>query len=348
MLHGFATLDGTRGYAEQFPAALANSFYRIAEDLHVSTLGLGTYLGKQDDATDRAYEEAALTALRCGINVLDTASNYRHGRSERALGSALRILLNANEIQRDQFVICTKAGFITPGAVPESLQEGDIAGGNHSMNPDFLEDQLNRSRAQLGLDTLDVFYIHNPETQLRYVPLDVFEQRLQAAFERCEKLVHDRRIRFYGTATWDGYRLPNQLDLPRIVDLARHVGGEDHHFRFIQLPFSLGMVEAYQNRDAQGVSLLKCAGRSGITVIASASLQQARLTRSLPEIVTGRIPGLTQDASRAIQFTRSTPGITVALVGMSNAEHVRENLEVTGIPPMGSPDYEKLYRPIEA
>ncbi len=348
MLHGFATPAGTRSYTEQFPAALANGFYQITNDLHVSSLGLGTYLGKRDDATDQAYEDAAITALRCGINFLDTASNYRHGRSERALGSALRVLLNANDIQRDQFVICTKAGFLTEGAVPDSLQPSDIAGGNHSMQPDFLEDQLNRSRANLGLDTIDVFYLHNPEIQLKHVPVDVFEQRLQAAFERCEKLVHDRRIRWYGTATWDGFRHADLLDLPRIVDLARYVGGEDHHFRFIQLPFNLGMVEAYQNRDDQGVSLLKGAGRSGITVIASATLQQARFTHSLPEIITGRIPGLVQDAARAIQFTRSTPGITVALVGMSSAAHVRENLEVAGIPPMGSPDYEKLYRPVEA
>lgn len=316
-------------------------------DLQLSTVGLGTYLGKRDDATDAAYQGAVLQALRSGINVLDTAINYRHQRSERAVGSALRVLLNANEVQRDQFLICTKAGFLTPAARAEGLANDDVVNGQHCMHPDFLEDQLNRSRANLGLDTVDVFYVHNPETQLAYVSRDVFEHRLQMAFERCERLARERRIRWYGTATWDGYRQPDQLDLERVIDLARYVGGEDHHFRFIQLPFSLGMIEAYQNRDQQGVSVLKVAARAGIAVIASATLYQGKLARNLPDNITGRIQGLTRDASRAIQFTRSTPGIAVALVGMSDAAHVRENLEVAGIPPLGIADYEKLYRPIE-
>ncbi len=348
MLHGFATADGTRRYTEQFPTALNNHFYTVTNDIFVSSLGLGTYLGEPDAATDTGYETAALEALRCGINFLDTSLNYRDQRSERALGSALRIAMNANAIQRDQFFLCTKAGFLTPGAIPESLQEEDVAGALHSMQPDFLEDQLDRSRANLGLDTLDVFYLHNPETQLRFVARPVFEHRLQAAFERCERLVKERKIRWYGAATWSGFLEPDQLDLARVIELARYVGGEDHHFRFIQLPFNLAMIEAYQNRDEQGVSVLKVAARANITVVASATLHQARLAGDMPGLITGRIPGFNTDAARAIQFTRSTPGISVALVGMSQAAHVRENLEVAGVPPMGTLDYEKLYRPVDA
>jgi aryl-alcohol dehydrogenase-like predicted oxidoreductase len=348
VLHGYATPEGTRLYAERFPTAGNNYFYRVAHELHVSSLGLGTYLGEADDATDRKYEHAATVALRSGINFLDTAINYREQRSERALGSALRVLLNANELQRDQFVISTKAGFLTPGAIPEWLDDDDVAGAMHSMHPEFLEDQINRSRVNLGLDTIDVFYIHNPETQLRFVPREIFEHRLQLAFERLERLASERRIRWYGTATWDGYREPGQLDLERVIDLVRYVGGEEHRFRFIQLPFNLGMIEAYMQRDEQGVSILKMADRAGIAVVASATLHQGRLARDLPKIVTSRIPGLKSNAAQAIQFTRSTPGIAVALTGMSGVEHVRENLEIAGVPPMGLPEYEKLYRPVEA
>jgi aryl-alcohol dehydrogenase-like predicted oxidoreductase len=200
----------------------------------------------------------------------------------------------------------------------------------------------------LDVDTIDVFYLHNPETQLRFVTRQVFEQRLQNAFERCERLVRDRRIRWYGTATWSGYREPDELDLQRIIDLALYVGGNDHHFRFIQLPFNLAMIEAYQNRDEQGVSVLKVAGRAGVTVVASGTLHQSRLARDMPPVITNRIPGLTSDAARAIQFTRSTPGIAVSLVGMSNVDHVRANLEIAGVPPMSSLAYEKLYRPPDA
>jgi len=345
LLHGFATPDGTRLLSERFPNT--SGFYRDIAGLHLSSLGLGTYLGPSDDATDLAYEQAALLALRSGLNVLDTAIHYREQRSERALRTALRTLINANELQRDQVFVATKAGFLTPGAIPESLQQEDVAGGMHSLHPDFIEDQLNRSRENLALDTLDLLYLHNPETQLHFAPLEAVEHRIQLAFERLEKLSAERLIRYYGVATWEGFTSPEQLSLERLIDLARYVGGEDHRFRFIQLPFNLGTIDAYLQRDEQGVSVLKVAARAGITVVASASLHQGQLI-NLPEVIRTRIPGLHSDPARAIQFTRSTPGISIALAGMSNIEHVRENLEVAGVPPMSTLDYEKLYRPVDA
>jgi aryl-alcohol dehydrogenase-like predicted oxidoreductase len=331
---------------DQFPLAQNHHFYREISGLHLSTLGLGTFLGEPDDATDLAYEQAVLLALRSGINVLDTAINYREQRSERTLRTALRTALNANELQRDQFFVSTKAGFLTPGAIRESLREEDVAGGIHSLNPDFIEDQLNRSRENLDLDTIDLFYLHNPETQLHFAPLDVVEHRIQLAFERLEKLASERLIRWYGVATWEGFTTPEQLSLERVIDLARYVAGEDHRFRFIQLPFNLGMIDAYLQRDEQGASVLKLAERAGITVIGSAALHQGQLL-NLPDVIRSRIPGLASDAARAIQFARSTPGISIALAGMSSARHVRENLEIAGLPPMSAPDYEKLYRPVD-
>jgi aryl-alcohol dehydrogenase-like predicted oxidoreductase len=84
--------------------------------------------------------------------------------------------------------------------------------------------------------------------------------------------------------------------------LAREVGGDAHGFHFIQLPFNLAMTE--------GLAVIEAAQRLGVTVVASASILQ------------GRVP----DPQAAIQFVRSTPGITTALVGMSRVEHVEENL----------------------
>lgn len=350
MLHGFATPEGTSQFTDRFPAQEACGFYPFVRDIRVSALGMGTYLGDSNDITDRGYERTALAALRQGINFFDTAINYRAQRSEHALGNAFRLVLNSNEIQREEFVICTKAGFLTPGAIPESLQEEGVAGAMHSMHPDFLEDQLNRSRANLGLDTIDVFYLHNPETQLSFVPRDEVERRLQLAFERLERLASHHVIRWYGVATWNGFRDPAQLDLQRIIDLARYVGGEDHRFRFVQLPFNFGMVDAYSQRNQEGISTLKIAARAGVTTVASATLAQSQFANdnTLPDVIKHRMPGIQSSAARAIQFTRSTPGISVALVGMSSVDHLRENLEVAGMPPLGTPDYEKLYRPVDA
>jgi aryl-alcohol dehydrogenase-like predicted oxidoreductase len=340
MTHGSATPSGTTRYRSRHRA----EFYREAQGLSVSSLGLGTYLGNPDVRTDEAYSSAVETAVRGGINFLDSAINYRHQRSERSIGAALSRLFASSELKRDEVVVCTKAGFLTPGAVPTTLREEDIVRGMHSMAPDFLADQIDRSCANLGLETLDVFYLHNPETQLAYITRDEFDTRIRAAFARLEKIVAEGKIGFYGAATWEGFRqATGGLGLLRLVQIACEAGGPEHHFRFIQLPFNLAMTEALMQEpetlDGQKISVLDAAFHAGITAIASASLLQAKLSRGLPSALTERIPGLETDAQRAIQFTRSTPGITAALVGMSNPEHVRENLAVAQVPPLGPEAY---------
>jgi aryl-alcohol dehydrogenase-like predicted oxidoreductase len=326
--HGFATPEGTARFVARQSRPREFGFYRPFDNLQFSSLGLGTYLGNPDAPTDIAYRDAVIAAVRGGINFLDTAINYRHQRSERSIGAALAQLFAAGA-QRDQIVVATKAGFLTPGAVPEFLKPEDIAGGMHSMQPDFLADQIDRSRANLGLNIIDIFYLHNPETQLGFVTREEFERRIRLAFAELETLVTDGKIRKYGTATWEGFRAPAAkpaLDLARLVEIATEIGGAQHHFRFVQLPFNLAMPEALTN------GVLDLAARSGIAVVASATLLQARLARDLPEGLAEKFPGLTTDAQRAIQFTRSTPGILAALVGMSRAAHVAENMAVATFP----------------
>ncbi len=328
----FATAEGTARYAARFPDH--RCFFREAQGLTVSSLGLGTYLGEPDEQTDRDYVEAARAAFDSGINFFDTSINYRHRQSERALGEALA------GGPRGEFVASTKAGFLTPGAVPTFLTAADVVGGMHCMAPAFLADQAARSRANLRLDAIDVFYLHNPETQLAHVPRPEFDRRLRAAFVRLEQLVAEGRIRFYGAATWDGFRRPDQLDLAAAAALAREVGGPGHHFRFIQLPFNLGMVEAFTGRPE---SVLEVAAREGITVVASASLLQGRVIGRMPEAVAALLPGLSSDAQRALQFTRSTPGIAVALAGMRRAAHVLDNVGLAAVPPATPEQYLRFF-----
>ena len=213
------------------------------------------------------------------------------------------------------------------------------------MTPEFLADQIERSRANLGLETIDVFYLHNPETQLGFVPRSEFDARIRRAFQALEASVAAGKIRYYGTATWNGYRVKpdaaDALNLTRLIEIAREAGGDSHHFRFIQLPFNLGMVEAF----VQGSGLLDTAASAGIAVVASASLLQGRLASNLPEALAEKIAGLSTDAQRAIQFTRSTPGITAALVGMSKAAHVAENLGLQAVAPLAREAYAAIFQP---
>ena len=330
-----ATSEGTAHYVSRHQEYDAAGCYRMVFDLQVSSLGIGTYLGGTDDASDRAYTEALIAAGEGGINFFDAAINYRNQRSERAIGAALQ------RLERGEVVVSTKAGFLTPGAVPDFLKPGDVAGGMHSMEPRFLADQIERSRANLGVDTIDIFYLHNPETQLGYSSRADFEERVRRAFAQLERLADEGKLRWYGAATWDGFRKDNSLDLARLAQIAAEEGGAGHRFRFIQLPFNLAMVEAFVGRPE---SVLEKAARLGIAVVASATLLQARMLGQMPDALPDLLPGLATGAQRAIQFTRSTPGIAVALVGMGRRAHVEENLGVARVAPATGDQYLRLYR----
>lgn len=334
---GFATAEGTARYASRFPGLEAKRFFRAAQGLTISSLGLGTYLGNIDDTTDAGYRAAVTLALQSGINFIDTSLNYRHQASERNIGEALAKL----QPSRDEVVLCTKAGYLVPGAVPTGiLRPSDVVGNMHSMARAFLKDQLARSLQNLGVSTIDVFYLHNPETQLQYVTPVEFYSEVRGAFETLESEVAAGRLRFYGAATWNGFRTQREsegLSLMRLAEIAADVAGPDNHFRFIQLPFNLSMTEAASMRreslGGQPASTIAVAESLGITVVASASLLQARLSNGLPDQVAENLPGLATDAQRAIQFARSAPGISSALVGMSNPAHVNENLGVAAVTP---------------
>lgn len=350
-----ATAAGTAAFAARFPQ-FGPTFHfrklRLPEPCLLSSLGIGTYLGAPDDATDAAYSAALEGALAGGINLIDTAINYRNQRSERVIGAVLR----RQQVAREEVFICSKAGFLSdPVSLPSGLiRPGELAAGCHCMAPVFLAHQLQASLDNLGLDALDVFYLHNPETQQAGLSREEFYRRLRLAFELCEKQAAQGRIRAYGVATWSGLRVPpdaaDYLDLNRMVSIARDLAGEDHHFRFLQLPYNLAMPEAYTllNQTVGKppyVSTLNAAFRLGLHVIASAGLMNGRLL-PLPADVRAHLqpylPAAASDAELALQFARSTPGITSTLVGMSNSAHVEANLRAAAVAPAPPAQISKL------
>lgn len=371
MLSGHATGEGTARYRNRFSQLRDAGHFRrpqhvpaIAE-LWFSSIGLGTYLGEPTEAADAAYTEAIVAALRSGLNVLDTAINYRHQRSERNIGAALKQLIDSHELRRDEVFVSTKAGYLSfDGAMPPDprayllreyvepgiLDPAQLAGGMHCMSPRYLEDQIQRSRRNLGLGTIDLFYVHNPESQLSEISRGVFHQRLADAFRMLENEVREERIRFYGVATWNAFRAaPGSRDYINLFEaekIAREAGGEQHHFRAVQLPFNLAMPEAFglanQFSGTQKMPLLTAAQRLGMAVMGSATLQQGRLTNDLPDFLGKRL-GTSTDAETAIQFSRSAPGLTTALVGMGRKQHVAANLKPAVSPPTAAHDWTNLF-----
>jgi aryl-alcohol dehydrogenase-like predicted oxidoreductase len=366
LIEGYATSEGTarlqQRHAERLPG-----HYRQSQGLWIGSIGMGTYLGDASEEVDRNYTETAVLAASVGVNVFDTAVNYRHMHSERAIGRALAELISSGKVRRDEILLATKGGFLSyDGKEPDDpsayfqeklvrsglVKPEEIVAGCHTLAPRYLASQIDVSRGNLGVSSIDIYYLHNPEMQLSEVSRDELLLRLRQAMMVLEQAVADGSIRMYGAATWNGFRVQadskEAISLEDILHVAREVGGQNHHFGAIQLPFNVAMPEALavstQSSNGRPVPLIHVAREHGLMVFSSASLLQGHLAKGLPAGFQQGIPGLATDAQRAIQFVRSTPGITCALVGMSSRRHLEENIGTASQPPLSLADYRKMFQ----
>ncbi|WP_255170203.1 aldo/keto reductase [Natrononativus amylolyticus] len=360
MATGPATWDYRDAHHEEF----GNTYFRRYGDGLVSSIGLGTYLGEPTDAVDEEYEEAILTALESGCNVLDTAINYRCQRSERVVGRALE----ESDVDRDAVLVATKGGFVpfdgerpdNPGEFVKEeyvdaglVSREDLVAGSHCIAPDYVEDQLDRSLENLGTE-IDLYYVHNPETQLREYPHERVYDQLEATFTRLEERAAAGDIGHYGVATWEAFRVPadhpSYLSLPEVVERARaasrEAGTGGTHFRAIQLPFNVVMADAFTVAAHEGAdgatSALWFAADAGLNVFTSASIAQGDLAEELPEAVAARLEG-DSTVQRALNFARSAPGVTSSLVGMRGRAHVEENVAAGRFDPLGAQAFDAVF-----
>ena len=276
-LAGSATAAGTRRFAERHRARLPHGFGPLGETgLTVSRLGFGGY--RVDDETP-AHKAALVQALESGCNLVDTSTNYTDGGSERLVGETLRERVAAGSVARDEVVVVTKVGYVQ-GANLELAEQREAEGEPfpemvkyapgvwHCIHPEFLRDQLARSRERLGLETIDVCLLHNPEYFLKdehersHGPLEKrreeFDARLRAAFAFLEKEVAAGRLGAYGVSSNTVTSPADDAEatsLERMLDAARAAAGAGgHRFQVLQLPFNLVESGAVRERN-QGADL---------------------------------------------------------------------------------------------
>jgi aryl-alcohol dehydrogenase-like predicted oxidoreductase len=354
-ISGYATATGTQHYQQRQQTHCASGHFRQGNDLTFSSLGVGTYLGQPDDETDTLVTNGITQAVQQGINLIDTAINYRFMRAEKSVQTALNQLLSQG-ISREELIICTKGGFIPHPEREEwfkqeyvnnpnfSVQANDLVMQSHCLHPQYLQDQLDLSLHHLNLETIDIYYIHNPENQLAEVSPETLHERLAKAFEVMEAAVNAGKIKAYGLATWNGFRVPpnhpNHLDLAKIQQLAQQVAGDSpNHFQFVQIPLNAAMPEALvkptQKVNSELLPAIRAAEKLGINVIVSASIGQTQAVGKVPPSLQEKLSqqGL-NPAQQALQFTRSCSGIASALVGMKTPAHVAENLALTQLDPL--------------
>ena len=367
-VEGFATSEGTKNYTEYaISQGRPISHFKSFDSLHLSSIGMGTYLGQPSEEDDQAIENAVFESVKSGaVNVIDTAINYRAMRSEKSIGRALLRLVKDKIISRDQIFISTKNGYITnDGDYPnidvmeyihrmyiqtDVITADDISSGYNIINPNYLAKCIDKSLMNMHVSSIDLVYIHNAfESWYQDVSREQFMEMLVKAFEVYEKYRAKNKIRYYGMATWTCFRVPptspEYLSLEQAVKCAESVGGKDHGFRFIQLPYNLAYSEALLLRNQsvgseENLTILQAAEKLNIGIFTSIPLFQGRLLRS-------QIPdygGISDPIAKLVQIIRSSPSVIAPLIGQKKAEHVEENLKTANMPPLSEEEFKQAIR----
>ncbi len=362
-----ATKEDTYNFAKKF--STYKDFYTISNDLVFSKLGLGTFNKEpyKEENYVFHYIEGVKEAIKNGINLIDTASNYRYGQSEREIGTALQEL--GDEVKREELIICSKGGFIQLDyPFPENpyswIDENIIAKGlatkedieldQHCMTPDYLEWSCKRSLENIGIDSFDIYYLHNPEMQILKLGQKEFYKQIEKIFKRFEKLADQGLFKYYGVAVWNGFisETDERISLEKLVQIAGKVGGENHRFKYVQTPFNMAKTTVFttptQEVDNEACTLIGAAHRLGIGVISSSSLLQMNLFKKSFSPETGAILDdtmtLKTDIQLALQFVRSTPGIVSSLFGSKVPVNIKSNCEISKIKATPKAKYDLLYR----
>jgi aryl-alcohol dehydrogenase-like predicted oxidoreductase len=363
-IKGFASSEGTKKFRDNaIKKGKSYLHFKEFDDLILSSIGMGTYLGDLSKEDDIDIENALYESVKShAINVIDSAINYRAMKSEKSIGRSITRLVNDGIISRDEIFVSTKNGYITnDGDYPmldvwEYIQRmyistgiikaEDISSGYNVLNPAYIEKCIERSRFNLKLDTIDLVYIHNAfESWNQEVSKNKFFDMLSKVFEVYEKFRSKNKIRYYGMATWTCFRVGEEnkeyLSLDEVYNIAKSIGGVDHGFRFIQLPYNLAYSEALflKNQNVgneKKLTILEAAKKLKIGVFSSVPLLQGKLIQT-------KIPDysetLTDPIMKLLQIVRSSPSIIAPLIGQKKMDHVNKNNKISEIPPLSEEEF---------
>lgn len=340
MIKGWATVEGTKGYFDK--RSIQREKLRNSGEFYTLPIAVGTHLGDFSEEHSMLFQDCIEHALRNNVNFIDTAVNYRGMKSERDIGKVFDKLINEEKIlKREEVVISTKAGMI-PGDIQIPLKPLDyldkifikngllkkedvniIDGYRCSLNPKLYEYCIEQSKKNMGIETIDILYVHQPGISREVLGKEKFYEGIKGVFAELEEQVKKGNIRNYGMATWwcfrEGTECARYISLKKIYDIAKAVGGENHHLRFIQLPYNKVMSEAAtlknQEIDGEKMTTIEVAQSLGLNVTISAPLNQFDFEK-------GKFKG-----SELVKFVIKTEGVYAAMVGTKRKEHLDDNIK---------------------
>ncbi len=248
--------------------------------LEVHPLGFGCYRVIEGN---QAHEAALRTYLESGGNLIDTSANYGDGLSELLVGQVLKghPELEAVVVTKGGYIQGQNMGLALKHQFPEVVEYSEELW--HSIHPEFLETQLQRSLQRLQRNRVDVYLLHNPEYfledqahkgQATQEHQEEFYRRVQNAFAFLEEKVAAGEIGWYGISS---NNFPHPASSPTATSIARCYEAAEsltpqHHFRVVQLPLNPYEPGAALETSHGGKTALEYCREKGIGVLANRGL----------------------------------------------------------------------------
>jgi voltage-dependent potassium channel beta subunit len=285
--------------------------------LKISEIGLGSWLTYGGSVETKQAESIIQTALDRGINFLDLADVYSHGKAEEVVGQAIKGHLRSN------LVISSKLFW------PMSENIND-----RGLSRKHIMESVEKSLKRIGTDYLDIYFCHrfDPETEV--------EETVRAMGD----LIQQGKILYWGTSDWSAAQIERAVGeahfyrtYPPIVEqpgynmLARHIEPE-----ILPVCAQNGMGLTVYSPLAQGLLTGKyndatpSDSRGAKTSWLEHSLTEANLekTRKLSEVARSLDITLSQ---LALAWVLSHTEVSSAIIGATSMDHVKENIAAVDI-----------------
>jgi aryl-alcohol dehydrogenase-like predicted oxidoreductase len=287
------------------------------EGPEISVVGYGGWEAGGDFWGPNASEEAVIAAMRAaldaGMTWIDTAEVYGQGRSEELVGRAV-------EGRRDQVLLFTKVAPRPNGSGfrPEQVREG-----------------IERSLKRLQTDHVDLYQLHWPD---RSVPVEETWAAMGA-------LVTEGLTRNIGVSNFDQTLVERCLKVRHVDSVQNKLSLLHPEDRSDLLPWLQGSGVGYLGYSPLGLGLLTGAitadttfhtedFRGGGRGAPPADFREANLRRTLKRVdrlrpIADRVG--TSVANLSLRWVTEQAGVTAAIAGSRNPDHVRANAEAADL-----------------
>ena len=257
-------------------------------------IALGTHTGDFSKEDSKSYVQAIIHAIQNGINTIDGAINYRGMLSELDESAAIHTLIDSGAVQREELFITSKAGllfgdiqagmnplkYLSEILEPNGINKDDFVeyeGLYQTLNPRFYQIALDKTLENLGLEYLDLHYIHIPEISRLQLSKEQFYDRMYTLLEWYEEKVIEGKIRYYGLAlefmVEEADDTKWHFEIEEIKKMADQIADGKSHLRYVLFEYNMfcdsGKTVANQTVSASKCSLIEACHKLGIETVAS-------------------------------------------------------------------------------